>query len=66
MTRINLLPVEIERLLGAQCVHAKFKRSHGRLRLHGPGFAMHWLKHLSQRTWINQRPTTSIAVQVRP
>src|SRR5580658_6868714 len=33
MTGINLLPVEIERLFGAQRVHAKFKGSHCRLLL---------------------------------
>ena len=31
MAGVNLLPVEIERLFGAQCVHPKFKSSHRRL-----------------------------------
>ena len=77
MTGINLLPVEIERLFGAQFVHAKFKSSHCRLILHRLGLTINWWfkqltgdkygqRYVSQMAWINQRPTTSITAQVTP
>jgi hypothetical protein len=77
MTGINLLHVEIERLFGAQFVHAKFKSSHCRLHCIDLGlqFTGCSTNSLSTRTvrgislkwqWINKRLTTSIAAQVTP
>src|SRR5471032_1057555 len=42
MTGINLIHVEIERLFGAQFVHAKFKSSHCHLLLHRLGLRIYW------------------------
>jgi hypothetical protein len=53
--RINLLPVEIERLFGAQFVHPKFKSSHCRLHAGSPvrktsnAIKMHGTRNMMQK-----------------
>jgi hypothetical protein len=77
MTGIILIHREIERLFGAQCVHAKCEISRCPFLLHRLRLRIYGLfnqlmvdkngqRYFSQMARINKRPTTSITAQVTP